>query len=288
VGKFILIDSIEEIIENADISSSLPLSPLLGQNDSAKFRSLSGFDAPVWHDRFIEDGIIYIDSESPINSSEISKTEISTVEKTFFNSSILEIRSSEVGSTKPRLSDKDIFELNPAKVRIIQQSLANGTFAQIGSREINSIALDIANSSRMQISTAEDSVTHVQVSQENAHEGRIGEVSSIEVSSIQLATTQITSTQINPTQVNPTEISLPSSITLQQFLSSHNFNLQNTTIPTWTEFLTGTTPFNLKIEITDLPTGQLAEANITHFDSNGLPTSGTLTLDTDANGLGWF
>jgi hypothetical protein len=60
--------------------------------------------------------------------------------------------------------------------------------------------------------------------------------------------------------------------------------------------LTGTTPFNLKIEITDLPTGQLAEANITHFDSNGLPTSGTLTHlfhrrfanDTDANGLGWF
>jgi DNA/RNA endonuclease G (NUC1) len=281
-------DSIEEIIENADISSSLPVSPLLGQNDSAKFKSLSGFDAPVWHDRFIEDGIIYIDSESPINSSEISETKIGTVEKTFFNSSILEIRSSEVGSTKPRLSDKDIFELNPTKVRIIQQSLANSTFAQIGSREINSIALDIANSSRMQISAAEDSITHVQVSQENVHEGRIGEVSSIEVSSIQLATTQITSTQINPTQVNPTEIPLSSRITLQQFLSSHNFSLQNTTIPTWTEFLTGTTPFNLNIEITDLPTGQLAEANITSFDSTGRPTSGTLTLDTDANGLGWF
>jgi large repetitive protein len=89
-------------------------------------------------------------------------------------------------------------------------------------------------------------------------------------------------------QVNTSEIPLTSSITLQQFLSSHNFNLQNTTIPTWTEFLTGTTPFNLNIEITDLPTGQLAEANITRFDPTGLPTSGTLTLDTDANGLGWF
>jgi hypothetical protein len=83
---------------------------VLGQHDAAKFKSLIGFDAPVWHDRFMKDGIIYIDSESPINSSEIGKTEISTVEKTFFDSSILEIRASEVGSTKPRLSDKDIFE----------------------------------------------------------------------------------------------------------------------------------------------------------------------------------
>jgi hypothetical protein len=54
------------------------------------------------------------------------------------------------------------------------------------------------------------------------------------------------------------------------------------------QFLPDLNLFNLNIEITDLPTGQLAEANITHFDSNGRPTSGTLTLDTDANGLGWF
>jgi hypothetical protein len=52
----------------------------------------------------------------------------------------------------------------------------------------------------------------------------------------------------------------------------------------------------LNIEITDLPTGQLAEANITRFDPSGRPTSGTLTHllhrrfanDTDASGLGWF
>jgi hypothetical protein len=38
----------------------------------------------------------------------------------------------------------------------------------------------------------------------------------------------------------------------------------------------------------DLPTGQLAEATLTGFDASGRPNSGTLTLDLDGNGLGWF
>ncbi|WP_396134999.1 PKD domain-containing protein [Chamaesiphon sp. OTE_8_metabat_110] len=94
--------------------------------------------------------------------------------------------------------------------------------------------------------------------------------------------------QINFFQIDSTKFSLPSSITLQQLLTSHNPNLQNTTVPAWTEFLQSPTPFNLKIEITDLPTGQLASATITGYDTNNRPNSGTLTLDTDGNSLGWF
>jgi hypothetical protein len=107
----------------------------------------------------------------------------------------------------------------------------------------------------------------------------------------QVSVREVSTFQISPNQVSfikgdTSKISLPSSITLQQFLSSHNFNFQNTAVPTWLEFLQGTTPFNLNIEIADLPTGQLAEANITGFDPTGRPNSGT--LDTDANGLGWY
>jgi hypothetical protein len=75
---------------------------------------------------------------------------------------------------------------------------------------------------------------------------------------------------------------------LQQLLSSHNFNLQNTTVPIWTSFLQAQTPFNLNLVIKDLPVGQLAEAQITQYDSTGAPIAATLLLDTDANGLGWF
>ncbi|NER01034.1 MAG: hypothetical protein F6K30_30815 [Cyanothece sp. SIO2G6] len=46
--------------------------------------------------------------------------------------------------------------------------------------------------------------------------------------------------------------------------------------------------FDLNIEITDLPVGQLAEATITCFDTNGHPIAGIILIDDDANGLGWF
>ncbi|MBD2594927.1 hypothetical protein H6G74_11375 [Nostoc spongiaeforme FACHB-130] len=46
--------------------------------------------------------------------------------------------------------------------------------------------------------------------------------------------------------------------------------------------------FNLTFQITDLPTGQLAEAQITKYDSFGRPNGGTILIDNDANGVGWF
>jgi hypothetical protein len=105
---------------------------------------------------------------------------------------------------------------------------------------------------------------------------------------------QINTAQINPRQLvsplklNPTEIPLTSSISLQQFLGSHNYSLQNTTVPTWLSYLGGTTPFNLNIAVTDLPTGQLAEAQLTGFAADGTPNVGTLLLDYNGNDLGWF
>jgi hypothetical protein len=151
------------------------------------------------------------------------------------------------------------------------------------------------------ISSAQDRVGEASSEQPSPRQVGQTQVNHFQVSAAEINSSQISIIQLGPklpiglisSQINTSEISLTSSITLQQFLSSHNFNLQNTTIPTWTEFLTGTTPFNLKIEITDRPTGQLAEANITHFDLSGRPASGTLTHlfhrrfanDTDANTL---
>jgi hypothetical protein len=39
---------------------------------------------------------------------------------------------------------------------------------------------------------------------------------------------------------------------------------------------------------TSLPTGQLAEAIVTKFDSLGRPIGGTILIDDDANGIGWY
>jgi hypothetical protein len=159
---------------------------------------------------------------------------------------------------------------------------------QVSSTEVAVNELSISQIGLRQIGIAQISTPQIGSIQKSPIQIGSAQISSAQISSIQISPIQISPTQIDDTQIDLTKISFPSSITLQQFLRSHNFNLQNTTIPTWTEFLTGTTPFNLNIEITDLPTGQLAEANITHFDPTGRPTSGTLTLDSDANGLGWF
>jgi DNA/RNA endonuclease G (NUC1) len=133
------------------------------------------------------------------------------------------------------------------------------------------------------------------------------EISATEVDTLERALSKIAISKINPTQVSPIEgdissdstfeincleVPFPSSIALQQFtghlnsLNSHNYSLQNTTVPTWLSFLTGTTPFNLNIAVTDLPTGQLAEAQLTGFAANGTPTfiGDTFTLALKVKG----
>ncbi|MEO1671391.1 MAG: hypothetical protein AAFR77_11495 [Cyanobacteria bacterium J06631_2] len=37
-----------------------------------------------------------------------------------------------------------------------------------------------------------------------------------------------------------------------------------------------------------MPSGQLAEATITGFDPLGVPNAGTIAINHDANGVGWF
>jgi hypothetical protein len=64
------------------------------------------------------------------------------------------------------------------------------------------------------------------------------------------------------------------------------YDINNSELTLWNTYLQPTTPLTIKIQ--DLPTGQLAEANITGFDPTGRPNAGTLYLDTDTNGLGWF
>ncbi|MBF2009175.1 MAG: hypothetical protein IGS49_27970 [Chlorogloeopsis fritschii C42_A2020_084] len=61
--------------------------------------------------------------------------------------------------------------------------------------------------------------------------------------------------------------------------NSNSLNLWNTLFdPT----------FNIHFSFTDLPTGQLAKAQITQFDQYGRPNGGTILIDDDANGVGWF
>jgi DNA/RNA endonuclease G (NUC1) len=207
---------------------------------------------------------------------QVSTTEVSTIQISFAQISPSQERTREVGSVNYSLSEGSseknrLSEVTTSQIALNEVGSAKVSLTQISLSQIPTITSDSAQASLTQINSAP--ITR------------------------QITTTKIDLTQISPlenrviffgTYPNTTEISLPSSITLQQLLSSHNPNPQNTTVPTWTEFLQSPTPFNLKIEVTDLPTGQLAEGTITGYDTNNRPNSGTLTLDTDGNSLGWF
>jgi large repetitive protein len=206
---------------------------------------------------------------------------------------------------------------------LVKQSTFDVSSKQTG---IGQVAFD--NLSSPQTSITQISVPQINSSQSGPNKRGSGQISPTEISPIQTngveeSFNEIGSTQVNPfhigirqiqpvegdstqasiynlndTQLVTSKISDSSSIEfkdvgiLKRWLTDHTlapksiFDVSNTSFGFWESSLLSS--FNLNLVIRDLPTGQLAEANITGFDSTGRPNSGTLYLDTDANGLGWY
>jgi hypothetical protein len=169
----------------------------------------------------------------------------------------------EVGIPQVSFYESSTNQAATSQVRPTQICLEEASTIQSGSRHSNVGQISLLEKSSNSI-TVKNGIGQVSITENSASQIGIPEIGTLQIgfpqisrneqSIHQFSLRQINALQIGTDQIsiekgNSTEISLPTSITLQQFLSSHNFNLQNTTIPTWTEFLTGTTPFNLKIEI---------------------------------------
>ena len=114
----------------------------------------------------------------------------------------------------------------------------------------------------------------------------------VENSSSKINSFQFNPIQTNVLQNNTSKIPLPSLVSSQQLLSSHLLhpntsqltNIYSTAQSLWKS----ANSFDLTFQIADLPTGQLALAQITKFNSQGQPTGGTILIDDDANGKGWY
>ena len=119
-----------------------------------------------------------------------------------------------------------------------------------------------------------------------------------EVGSIKVDVSQNSSTEIDPMKIDSSEIPFPVSISSEQFFSghfpTHNSSpeiinrLNNSATNIWSDLLQTSTQLDINFQITDLPSGQLAEATITGFDNDGKPNAGKILIDHDANGVGWF
>jgi DNA/RNA endonuclease G (NUC1) len=289
----------QEIIENAGVPRTLS-APLMAMGNSLLF----AVKGEIGQNSLLEYSSIYPNvlpsnitqvssgeitpfkrNIDGIGTSQVGSSKISLFEAILNNFNLSQISSTQVGLEETTSwSNVSLGEVSVAQIRIPESSIFENHFGEVSPTQVSHVEAGIITSSFSKIGTAQIDTREIDTSKISPTQVDILQTNSFWKNS--LTVTKPSDFRFN--QFDIPEIPFPSSVTLQQFLSSHNFNLQNTTIPTWTEFLTGTTPFNLKIEITDLPTGQLAEANITHFDPTGRPTSGTLTLDTDANGLGWF
>lgn len=71
-------------------------------------------------------------------------------------------------------------------------------------------------------------------------------------------------------------------------LTSAASNIKDSANALWNSLLKLKIPLDIDIVVDDLPTGKLAQVQISQFDKQGLPTGGIITVDSDANGSGWF
>jgi hypothetical protein len=189
---------------------------------------------------------------------------------------------SEIGR-QPKITNLNSIQVGTTEVGMFHDGVRHSSLSQVGTTEISSGQITLVHPTPSQVSSTKVSVS---------------EVGSTQVSSTQISPTEVNPTQIDlnkeifisngasdpySTQVNFTEIPLPTSKTQPKLISSHLIHTSNFLLGT-TYFTIQTlwhtiTPIELDFKVTHLPTGQLAEATITGYNSDGTPKSATISID---------
>ncbi len=261
-------EHIQRIIKDRRVDFTLN-APLLADNEIQSSSSLlttlsnalpSGFDKlTIGHNDVIPPFALWFDTtgSSKIDLPHASFIPNSTLQASPPKVTILNGCPSQVG-----ISETSSFQICVNHADIGQSSAIQDSIFQVGIKKINIPEVGIAQFSLNQISTDQNSISQI----------RTPEISPSQVGVTQVEITQPQTRQINSAQINPTKISLPGSVSLQQFLSSYTH--------LYTSALTNTykykplnifdPTFNINLQITKLPTGQLAEAQITTGEANRL------------------
>jgi hypothetical protein len=202
-------------------------------------------------------------SVNAINKSSLIDTSISHVstdQNCAVDNSIIQDRVNQTGVFQGGSAQSSVTQIGRFNACTNQESEVQLSIAQVGTTQIS-----IEQIGFQKVTLPQVSVPHVDIAQASTEKVTLLQVNSLQIGSFHVSLGKIDTSQVQPTQIRigqfgSCEIPLTSSISLQQFLGSHNYTSQNTTVPTWLSFLTNTTPFNLTLDIRDLPTGQLAVA----------------------------
>jgi hypothetical protein len=194
----------------------------------------------------------------------------------------------EVSSLSGSPLETSLDQASPLKTSVVQNTGKKGDSLEVSVTKISPTQIGVLESSVSELNSLKTGTFQVSVVERDIRHSGSSQIGSSQNDPVQFQIIQSATTPVHPREVSFSidEKSLP------QLFAVHDFSLQlGVSSYSTIQFLQASLEsFDLNIEITDLPTGQLAEANITRFDPTGRPTSGTLTLtlDTDANGLGWF
>jgi DNA/RNA endonuclease G (NUC1) len=286
-------EDIQNKIESKSVSyirgkiNSIKPAPLMASNSEDEDLSLSLF-------RDI------IDSSIGHSSTPAKITSTNTTESRFANTGAFKISTNQNGIAEvvySSINKASISSINQSQIGSIKISTSATSLNQTNGVEISSFQDSVLKSGKKQTSTKEIGFTQIGISEHNT-----SQISSTQADTSQVGTfksVDLPRTIINVplrigNQLNPIEVTLPSSISLQQvygsYLPNHDLTsnyltqLQSTLATYWNL----PTNLNLTFAITNLPTGQLAEGTITSYNINGTPKTATISIDNDANGVGWF
>ncbi len=196
---------------------------------------------------------------------------------------------------------KSTFETGILDIKMLHTSSSETCPITNTPTQVGTIQIGIGNISFIQEGIPQTTPKQIGTSQVGFSQNNFFQIGSTQTNSLQISTNEFFSSGSHKVfdQFNPIEVALPSTISLQQLNGS---NLPNSISPTHdltSNYLTQLqstlvtswhlpTDLNLIFNITNLPTGQLAEATITGYDQLGRPNTATITIDNDANGVGWF
>jgi Bacterial Ig domain len=192
----------------------------------------------------------------------------------------LEIRFSQISVSKD-----NIFQATSSKVDVATVDISTKTsIGEIGSSQVSSINMDTDQLYSKQTSITEVGITHYTTMNAGTSQINLAQILPRPVANNDTSKGEISS----PSRVETQDFAVDQTFSVAHNISSDVQNIELAAISLWQQQLHFTTPIDLNFNITNLPTGQLAEATITGYNTKGTPQTATITIDEDANGIGWF
>ena len=196
---------------------------------------------------------------------------------------IRSVGTSKNSTFKSSINDVSISKTSPFQISFPQISADYHSLSQQNVLEVGALQNSAFQPRNIQETFAHVSTTHISaldVLQSSTDQSR-----TTQISPLQFGHRKESLSKIRTSEVNASEVPLSSLVALQQFFSSHS----NYDTLSLSDFISSfNSEYSLELKIRELPGNQLAEAQLTRYDSGGRPTAGTIVIDDDASGTGWF